>query len=280
MAMTCSRCGHVRETDADAWDCPHCGTTNRKAAAPPAKTPDAARRPPEAVRRPTERRTARRPDDVRSAKHGAAPTASWRDQSSPRPASVTITTTDTEFVAVYRWFSWQPLLLALAALAIAPLPLGLLPAPFGLALTVLLVVPTTYFVLVTLVNRTTIRATRTSLEARHGPIAIIGGDAMDAFGFWPDVRDVMVPASKLMWVAKAEREMIDLSSEESAQPAPTKVYLKAAFHDGVDVVEAQLLPSTAPDDVEDFIGWQLDGWLLRAALPFYKGAGSLTPDKA
>jgi hypothetical protein len=186
---------------------------------------------------------------------------------------VTIASGDDGFVAVYRWFSWRDLLLALGALTLAAIAFLLLPARLvGLAVAALFGGVAVYLAAVTLTNRTIIHATRTALRARHGPIPIIAAEALDAFGFWPDVHDVEVPCSRLLYVAKGARDVFDVRSDDSDAPAPVKVYLKAVLHDGAGAVDVQLLPSTASGEVEDAIGWALDAWLLRAGLPFYKGA--------
>ena len=181
-----------------------------------------------------------------------------------------MTSTSAEIVAVYRWFSWGHLLLALLLFAIATAGVALLPGIVGAVVAVAFTALATYVGLVTLLNRTTIRVTRTALETRHGPMPLVGRDALDAFGFWPDVHDADVPAAQLLYVAKGARDMIDVTADDG--DAPAKVYLKAVLHDGAGAADVQLLPSTAPGDVEDFIGWALDAWLLRAGLPFYRGA--------
>jgi hypothetical protein len=185
---------------------------------------------------------------------------------------VTIAASKTEFVAVYRWFSWLHLLLALGGLLLAVVAFSFLRG--GTILAVVIGPAAAYVALVTVANRTTIRATREVLQARHGPIKIIAADAMDAFGFWPDVRDSWVPTASLLAIATGRREVMDLSPDRDA--SPMKVYLRAVFHDGVDQAEIQLLPSTAPLAVETCIGWHLGRWLQDADLPHYRGV-DLTP---
>lgn len=175
---------------------------------------------------------------------------------------------------MYRWFSWGHLLLAMAAFAIAAVVSTVTSGIVGVAIGAVFAALAIYVGLVTLLNHSTIRITRTSLRARHGPIPVIGRDALDPLGFWPDVHDADVPTPLLLYVAKGARDMLDLADDGDA---PTKVYLKAVLHDGAGAADVQLLPSTAPGDVEDFIGWELDAWLLRAGLPFYRGAAEEPP---
>lgn len=243
-ATPCTRCGYVPATPADAWDCPQCGTTNRPPVARKLATPAA--------------RPARQP--ARSASRAR------------RPGGVTITANDTQFVAVYRWMSWGHFLVALIALATAAAAHGWLARPAGGLVASVLGAVAAYVLAMTLANRTTIRATRFALESRHGPIPVLGRDVLDAVGFWPDAHDVEIPAARLLRVAKGGREIMDLASSDVAATR-TKVYLKAVYHDGAGEVDAQLLPSTAPKPVEDYIGLELDAWLSGAGLPAYTGAG-------
>lgn len=256
MATACARCGYVPASEADAWDCPQCGTTNR---------------PPVAAPTPVE--TSRKPATRPARPVAAAGTPSGRRPSSARrPGGVTITASPTEFVAVYRWTSWIHFLVALVALGAAAAAHRFLSPTTGLVIGAALEAAAAYVVVMTLANRTTIRATRRSLTSRHGPIPVFGRDVLDALGFWPDAHDVEVPAARLLRVAKGGREIIDLASTD-VDETRTKIYLKAVYHDGADEVDVQLLPSTAPERVEDYIGLELDAWLTAAGLPVYTGAG-------
>jgi hypothetical protein len=189
-----------------------------------------------------------------------------------RRGRVTITATDAEFVAVYRWLSWIHLGLALVAFAAAVAAHRFLsPAAGAIAATTLGAIGV-YVLAMTFANRTVVRATRASLTSCHGPVPVIGRDVFDALGFWPDAHDVEIPAARLLRVAKGGREIMDLASPD-VDETRTKVYLKAVYHDGAGEVDAQLLPSTAPEQAEDAIGLALDAWLAAVGLPVYTGAG-------
>ena len=186
-----------------------------------------------------------------------------------------MTSTATEIVAVYRWFSWGQVLLALAGVVIAVLALRIFPLAVGGLIALVFIAASAYIMAVALVNRTTVRATREVLEARHGPLPAVFADAMDAFGFWPDVKNVWIPSASLLAIATGERAVMDLSKDRDR--SPTKVYLRAVYHDGAGQTEIQLLPSMASGAVETYIGWQLGRWLQDADLPYYKGV-DLSPD--
>ena len=258
MPTACTRCGYVPASAADAWDCPQCGTTNR---------PAAAAKPVEPKRTP-----ASRPSRAASPAAGPAAARAQRASTARRPGGVTLTANDTQFVAVYRWTSWLHFLIATVALGGAAVVHAWLSSTTGSVVAAALVAIAVYVVLMTLANRTTIRATREALTSRHGPIPVIGRDVLDALGFWPDAHDVTVPAARLLRVAKGGREIVDLASSD-VDETRTKIYLKAVYHDGAGEVDVQLLPSTAPERVEDYIGLELDAWLSAAGLPVYTGAG-------
>jgi hypothetical protein len=190
-----------------------------------------------------------------------------------QPPSVAVEEAADALVIVYRWFSWTHLLLAIAGgVVLAPLAL-LLPKIVGEILALVIGAMAVYVAAVTLGNRSTITATREWLRAAHGPIPVVAGDAMDALGFWPDVASVSVPAARLVAIEKGKRDVVYTRDDE----ARTKVYLHALLHDGAGVVPAQLLPSSAPPPVEDYVGAYLDRWFSAADLPLYRGADLSEP---